>query len=131
MSGSKKAVGATVRRLRKQRGWTIQELANEIGSDVGNLSRLERGMQGFSDATLDSLAAALGVPVSVLFITPKQELSVVKEAGATYLPAASLAEDIETATDILSRLPDEARKLALEQLGTVAKMISLTNPKDI
>ncbi len=38
-----------------------------IDSDVGNLSRLERGKQGFSEPLLQKISVALRVPLSELF----------------------------------------------------------------
>ena len=61
------SVGATIRKLRKAKGMTILELANQVGSDVGNVSRLERGVQGYSQDMLGKIAAALGVDVADLF----------------------------------------------------------------
>lgn len=66
-------VGTTIRKLRKARGLTLNQLATLIESDVGNLSRLERNQQGYSDATLSKIAAALGVPVAALFTEPHDE----------------------------------------------------------
>ncbi|MDC9596489.1 XRE family transcriptional regulator [Xenorhabdus anantnagensis] len=60
-------VGERIRELRKSRRMTILELAQAIGGDVGNLSRLERGKQGFSESSLTKIAEALSVPVSELF----------------------------------------------------------------
>lgn len=60
-------IGSTIRALRKERGLTLNQLAAEIGSDVGNLSRLERDQQGYSDQTVSRIAKALGVPVAALF----------------------------------------------------------------
>jgi transcriptional regulator with XRE-family HTH domain len=60
-------LGTTIRKLRKQRGLTLLELATMIESDVGNLSRLERDQQGYSDALLKKIAAALDVSVGALF----------------------------------------------------------------
>lgn len=34
-----------LRALRKSRGLTLQEVANAIGTDTGNLSRIEQGAQ--------------------------------------------------------------------------------------
>lgn len=61
-------VGTNIRRLRKERGLTLNQLATEIGSDVGNLSRVERGVQGFSEQILSKIAAALQVPIATLFV---------------------------------------------------------------
>lgn len=60
-------VGSNIRRIRKAKGWTILELATAIESDVGNVSRLERGKQGFSDAILMKIASIFRVDVMELF----------------------------------------------------------------
>lgn len=60
-------IGSTIRTLRKERGLTLNQLAAEIGSDVGNLSRLERDQQGYSDQMISRIAKALNVPAAVLF----------------------------------------------------------------
>ncbi|MBL0572200.1 LexA family protein [Aeromonas hydrophila] len=60
-------VGAKIRALRKERKMTISELATQVDSDVGNISRLERDIQGFSPQLLSKIAEALSVPVAELF----------------------------------------------------------------
>lgn len=60
-------IGNTIRKLRKQKGLTLNQLATQIESDVGNLSRLERDQQGYTDATINKIASALNVPVAALF----------------------------------------------------------------
>lgn len=60
-------IGETIRRIRKGRHMTLLEVANIIESDVGNLSRLERGKQGYSPELLERLADALGVKVRDFF----------------------------------------------------------------
>lgn len=60
-------IGNTIRKLRKEKGLTLNQLATLIESDVGNLSRLERDQQGYTDSTINKIAAALGVPVPALF----------------------------------------------------------------
>lgn len=64
-------VGAKIRALRKARKMTIKDLAIQTNSDVGNISRLERDIQGFSNQLLSKIAAALCVPVSELFNNEK------------------------------------------------------------
>ena len=61
-------VGTNIRKLRKERGLTLNQLATEVGSDVGNLSRVERGVQGYSEQILGKIAAALQVPIATLFL---------------------------------------------------------------
>ncbi|MGU5723710.1 LexA family protein [Aeromonas caviae] len=65
-------VGAKIRALRKERKMTINELATQVESDVGNISRLERDLQGFSPQLLSRIAEALSVPVSELFSDDEQ-----------------------------------------------------------
>jgi SOS-response transcriptional repressor LexA len=60
-------VGTEIRKRRKALKWTLEELANRIGTDTGNLSRLETGKQGYSDETLHKIANALGCSLSDLF----------------------------------------------------------------
>lgn len=60
-------IGNRIRSLRLARGLTIRQLAAAAGGyDPGNLSRIERGIQAFSTDSLQSIANALRVPVSVL-----------------------------------------------------------------
>lgn len=60
-------IGTRIRELRKKKGLTILQLATAINSDVGNISRLERNIQGYSENTLVKIADALGVSVADLF----------------------------------------------------------------
>lgn len=60
-------IGDKIRQIRKANKMTLNELALRVDSDVGNLSRLERGMQGYSDSLIHKIAEALAVPVSELF----------------------------------------------------------------
>jgi SOS-response transcriptional repressor LexA len=60
-------IGSNIRKLRKARKLTINQLAAQIDSDVGNVSRLERDKQGYTDQMISKIAVALDVPRSVLF----------------------------------------------------------------
>lgn len=62
-------VGDKIRALRKSRKMTIPELSRIAGMDPGNISRLERNLQGYSDASLKKIAEALNVDISELFST--------------------------------------------------------------
>ena len=62
-------VGDKIRALRKSRKMTIPELSRIAGMDPGNISRLERNLQGYSDASLKKIADALNVDISELFST--------------------------------------------------------------
>lgn len=56
-------IGPLIRRARRARGWTLEELANNVGTDTGNLSRLERGIQGASQELLQKILIALDISI--------------------------------------------------------------------
>jgi transcriptional regulator with XRE-family HTH domain len=60
-------VGAVVRTVRAQRGWSIRELAERAGVSPVQLSRVERLKASPTEETIRALAAALDVPVATLF----------------------------------------------------------------
>lgn len=57
-------IGKAIRDARKARKWTLEELAGRVGTDTGNLSRLERGLQGASQDMLVRILGELGLPLS-------------------------------------------------------------------
>ncbi len=60
------AVGNEIRRLRKLRGRTLEQLASGAGVSAGLLSQVERGQGNPSFNTLVQVAHALGIPVARL-----------------------------------------------------------------
>ncbi len=60
-------LGSNVRFMRKQLGMTLAQLATRSGLDISNLSKLERGLGGFSREGVDRLCDALGVSEGTLF----------------------------------------------------------------
>ena len=60
-------LGARVRSLRKERGWTLKQLGREAGLSHPFLSQLERGLARPSVGSVERIARALGVPVGLLW----------------------------------------------------------------
>lgn len=97
-------IGKEIRRRRKELGWTLQELENRTGISNGNLSRLERGTQGYSKETLQKIAQAFGISPSELF---KEESNVETAPNFGKVPLISWvqagawceASNIQTLTD--------------------------------
>ncbi|QLQ10883.1 MAG: helix-turn-helix transcriptional regulator [Nocardioidaceae bacterium] len=89
-------VGAQIRRVRKRRNRTLQQLSAETGMSVSMLSMLERGVAAPSIGTLVSVSAALGMHMSDLFDTP----------GSGRSPVRRLADQVEvnTAEGVVRRL---------------------------
>jgi transcriptional regulator with XRE-family HTH domain len=52
--------------IREARGISLQQLAKDIGRDVGFLSRVERDQQGAGDETLHRYAKRLNVPITAI-----------------------------------------------------------------
>ena len=66
MEATTAPVGDKVRDLRKERGWSQQELADQAGISMQTVSNLETGRHVPGIATLSKIAGALGVPLSDL-----------------------------------------------------------------
>ena len=62
-----KRLGARVRRLRDQQGWSQEELAHKARVDRSYMSGIERGVRNVSVLNLSKVAKALGVPLESLF----------------------------------------------------------------
>jgi transcriptional regulator with XRE-family HTH domain len=65
-NGPALTVGATVRRLRESRGWSLQRLASGAQISKQHLWDIERGAARPNELTIKQLARALGVRVSDL-----------------------------------------------------------------
>lgn len=61
------SVGTEIRRRRKALKLTLEDIVERVGSDTGNLSRIETGKQGASEDMLRKIAQALGCTVADLF----------------------------------------------------------------
>jgi transcriptional regulator with XRE-family HTH domain len=59
-------LGRAIRLCRTQRGLSQSELANIAGISVSYLSLLERGKRDPTFSTIEDIASALNVPVSIL-----------------------------------------------------------------
>ncbi len=83
-------VGRNIRHLRVKKGLNLADLANAVDSDVGNISRLERAKQGYSDEMIRKIADFFERPVSDLFRPdlPFENLSPESDAQPTRLKAS-------------------------------------------
>jgi transcriptional regulator with XRE-family HTH domain len=71
-------VGAQIRRMRKRRNMTLQQLGTETGMSVSMLSMLERGVATASISTLVAVSSALGTHMSELFGASSESSSPVR-----------------------------------------------------
>lgn len=63
--------GGNLRQLRLAKGFTQEQLANELGIEISQISRIERGVINTSVTTLYAIANTLKIDVSQLFIFEK------------------------------------------------------------
>lgn len=61
-------IGQVIRKIREAHKATLEEIAFAADTNASNLSRIERGTQGYSPETLERIATALGVTVSDLHL---------------------------------------------------------------
>ena len=61
-------IGAVIRKIRQSKGLTLEEVAYAAGTDGGNLSRIERGLQRCVHEVLEGIAAGLGMTIAELYL---------------------------------------------------------------
>ncbi len=66
-----KAIGKKIRELRTKMGFTTITLGKKAKLSIAQISRLENGVQGFREETLEKLAEVLGVPTIYFFVENK------------------------------------------------------------
>jgi transcriptional regulator with XRE-family HTH domain len=82
-------LGATLRRLRRQAGLTVEQLAQEVGVSRSLISAIELGRAGPSLGTLRRTAKALGVPMAALFVEDDETHNVDSLDGRTVVRRAA------------------------------------------
>jgi transcriptional regulator with XRE-family HTH domain len=107
-------IGQVIREIRESRGATLEEVAFAADTNASNLSRIERGVQGYSAETLGRIANALGVTVAELHLRAENSATSTKsgqkkqksqESNAIISRYAALSpENQELADDFLALL---------------------------
>lgn len=64
--------GNNLRKLRLSKGYTQEQLANELEVEISQISRIERGVINTSITTLYIISTTLKIDVSELFVNQKQ-----------------------------------------------------------
>lgn len=102
-------VGSTLRRLRKQRGMSLQALATASGVSVGMISQVERGLANPSMRLLTSLRRALNITLQEMFgeavegeagaETPVDPPHIRRREGRPVINLGSLRKELLSAAD--------------------------------
>lgn len=110
-------IGQVIRALRMERGFTLEQVALEIGTDPSNLSRIERGVQQPASKSLRMIAVALGTTVSALHASAENVATLSKESPD--LLGADETDYSEEAVHLrrqFRNLTPENQKIAVELL---------------
>ncbi len=110
------SLGERLRSLRKQRGWTLAELAGRSGLALSTISKVERGRMSLAYDKFMQLAHGLGVDVGDLFGAPQQSF----DKRAVAVTRAGRAEHHETGEYVYDMLCTELRgKRMVPMLGRI------------
>ncbi|HEY7886212.1 MAG TPA: helix-turn-helix domain-containing protein [Cellvibrionaceae bacterium] len=110
IEGSDVALGENIRRLRRDRGWTQGDLAENSGIRVGQISKLERNE---ADPKLDTLYKLM----EALKCSPNALLSDVKKTSLDGL--------MEMALERAQQLPDEDKQVLLKLIDKYCIAVSM------
>ncbi len=97
-------LGATIRQLRKRKGWTQDELAHQAGTTAANISRIEADKYRPGTELLGSLAFVLGVRVYEL-------VALAEGMTSPSLIPGGFDPDEEVIVGYFRRMPPEEREL--------------------
>jgi len=129
-------VGANVRRLREQRGWSLGELARAAQVSKSTVSTIEGGGGNPGLETLVALSVALGVPFNHLIAPPRSQVDrlagdeapTIESAGGTFRGRLMLASGRSTENEVyLFELdPGEAHHAEPHPPGVTETVICLS-----
>lgn len=105
-------IGQVMREIREAQGATLEDVALAAGTNASNLSRIERGRQGYSEEMLVRIASALGVSVSDLY--RRVESSDSKSRPDRSAPRKGDAANTSAVMSSYEALEAENRKLVQE-----------------
>jgi len=113
-------IGQVIRKIRKEKGATLEEIALVAGTDPANLSRVERDLQQLTPEMLENVAKALEMRVSSLYLIAEQTLAPyhLKGGKEEVENAAQRLEDFVTQFMLLS---PENQQLVNEFIGIMLK----------
>jgi transcriptional regulator with XRE-family HTH domain len=136
MSEAQKVIGACVRDLREQQGFSLEALAAKSNISYQYLSGVETGKQNFSIQVLESLAHALKIPVRSLVALAYDKLDGIEppRLQARYfrddapLPPGLKLNHIEAAANLVQQIVHRInRQLSLETGQSLQALIQGNN----
>jgi transcriptional regulator with XRE-family HTH domain len=111
-------VGGRIRKLREDRGWTQEELAQAVAIEPATLSRYENAKKAFPLDVLRRIAASLRIPLGQLIVDGATG-GTTKLADAPAYDRHVDPRHVEL-LDVWRKIPPGRRKLALRLLRALA-----------
>lgn len=115
----RKKIGERIAMLRKEKGWTLNDLSQASGINTSNLSRIERGIINVGVDMLGVIAKALGCNIILLAAEIKRYHIVVTFADGRVADTNVAALDKDEALD---RLVDSDKFLEFRDGASVEKV---------
>lgn len=116
-------IGMTIRRLRTEREFTLQALADESGISKSYLGDIEKGRKNPTTDVVEAVAEALGVPARrLLYHAALDEDDPLFESGQLTLEAdTEEALELRELTQLARRLRPVDRRLVLELVRRLSR----------
>jgi transcriptional regulator with XRE-family HTH domain len=102
-----KNVGDRVKKFRKEKEWTLDQLGRETGLHPSTISQIERGKRNLTLNNLQKVAKGLEVELYQLFLFPDGELVSAEEI------------DINQVQQLLENVPEQKRELMYQVARTL------------
>lgn len=114
-------IGQVIRQIREARKATLEEVAFAADTNASNLSRIERGAQGYSPQTPERIASALGVTVSELHLRTEDAANAAGKASGAAVGRKRRLQPATLAANKYSTLTPENRELADEFMALLLR----------
>ncbi|WP_404416178.1 helix-turn-helix domain-containing protein [Marinospirillum sp.] len=108
------SLGQSLRRLRKNKGITLARLAEEVGSHVGNLSRIERDSAKPSLDLLYKIAEALDYQLADIFQEADSQYASRRQSALNTLFISLVDQDQELLLEFAELLQRRQQKKLVE-----------------
>jgi transcriptional regulator with XRE-family HTH domain len=127
-TSSVESVGSRLRRLREERGLSLNELSRRSGVSAAHLSEIERSLSTPSLKTLDKLAQMIDVPTSQLFPinieeTLGQKVRRLRETMG--LTQKDLGEMVGVSDSMITQIETDRTQPSLKILNNMGKSLGV------
>ena len=126
------SLSAVMARLRKEKGWSLEDLADEAGLHRTYIGLVERGERHLSVAAAYKVAVALGLPLSTVVEMAEAELAGEEVVAAEPMCSSAPKFSVTTASTEDSGVnPDESRIPMVRACASIVRaFVSADHPTE-